>query len=463
MALDVERAGPNRERVRLADGNSLVVDWVVLTCGHVEQRAETTSGALPPYPVTEFAGVIRPGVSVAIAGMGMVALDVVLALTVGRGGSFDTRAGRLVYRRSGHEPAIKLFSRSGLAYAAKPVHAGRGYLFREPVLCTDEAVDQLLAAISAAGRGCELRDDLLPLILAEMTVAYYAHAAAARAGAEEAERVALRLSAAWERGRWAAELRRLSTDLGEYDAQMRLFRPDSERFPSAKHYEAMLISSLDADLEEASKVDFLSPLKAADEALRRSRRAIRRVVDFGGLSPQSYRDVQASVRPAVTRLIAGPPAERNRQLRALFDAGVVEAPFGPSPTATRLRDRRVRISSRFLDEPHEECVDVLVRGHLGEPVLAMSCSPLVAALAQRGRLVPMSCDGTPVGSVALSRSSHPLDASGAPAERLVVFGPLTEGARFFTHYAPAPSRPEPALEASATAAEILATALIDQR
>ena len=76
--------------------------------------------------------------------MGLVALDVITALTIGLGGHYtDAPYGRLVYHRSGREPSIYLFSRSGYPYCAKSFGTADPVGDYEPAICTMEAVAAL--------------------------------------------------------------------------------------------------------------------------------------------------------------------------------------------------------------------------------------------------------------------------------------------------------------------------------
>lgn len=64
---------------------------------------------------------LEAGGRIGVAGFGLSAFDVVVRLTVGRGGTFSTNAAdELRYQRSGREPHIWMFSRSGLPYRARP-------------------------------------------------------------------------------------------------------------------------------------------------------------------------------------------------------------------------------------------------------------------------------------------------------------------------------------------------------
>ena len=108
-------------------------DEVLVATGH----AATWNGALArdwPHPAQLIEGVfpvetrlgterIQAGRRVAVRGYALTFIDAALALTEGRGGSFETLGapGRLSYRRCGAEPAkVFPFSRTGRPMLAKP-------------------------------------------------------------------------------------------------------------------------------------------------------------------------------------------------------------------------------------------------------------------------------------------------------------------------------------------------------
>jgi len=93
-----------------------------------------------PYPVDRYVTSIPNGATVAVEGMGLVATDVVMALTLGRGGTFTESGDRLRYVRSGDEPSLRLFSRSGFPYTAKAVATVDESDEYEAVVCTRQAV-----------------------------------------------------------------------------------------------------------------------------------------------------------------------------------------------------------------------------------------------------------------------------------------------------------------------------------
>lgn len=434
-ALDVQDLDDARQRVVLADEDPVIVDHVVLTTGHTPNaNAESRLGprALAPYPVEQFDS-ITADQSVAVAGMGLVALDVMTALTTGRGGTFAWRDGRLRYTPSGQEPQIYLFSRSGLPYCAKSSGAADPTGEYEAVICTDQAI----SALRAQGP-VDFRRDFLPLLFAEMEVAFHAQAALLHHGSAAAEQVRHELAKAWTQDCFETVRARWEKRHGAFCAADHFFGEAAEQYLSAKDYEAQVYDWLECDAEEAVQPGGVSPTKRAYEVLRVLRDTTRTLVEFQGLTLESYLDFQSNLRNRITRLVAGPPVSRSQELLALLDAGIVQLPFGPSPSVESADDAGFVIASCRLERPVAETVDWLIQGHLDDPTCHRSSSPLLTSLYRRGRIRQLSYGRTPVGSIYLSTDFHPVNSAGRDEQRLWVFGALSEGTRHFTHYIPSP-------------------------
>jgi uncharacterized NAD(P)/FAD-binding protein YdhS len=461
-AVDIVAAGGGREAVMLDDGRTLWVDHVVLTSGHTWNDEALGAGSdgrsLRPYPVEYFDRSVPPGAPVAIAGMGLVGFDLLTALTVGRGGSYEVVGDRLRYVRSGTEPQIYLYSRTGVPYCAKSSHGADPYGEYRPVVCTPAELARLThPGGSDRRRQVDFRHDLLPLLFAEMQARYLTHSALLKGGEAESEAVRDQLVRGWRDGVYPAVVEGYEPTYGRFDPAEHLFAGSGRAFRSACDYQSHLYDMVEADLEEATAIGG-SPVKAAHEVTRILRDQIRAVIEFGGLTLESYGDFQSNIRGRINRLEAGPPALRSQQLLALLDAGVVRAPFGPDPDVVAEPDGRVTIRSTQLDEVATATVCGVIRGHLDLPSLVRSSSPLLSRLYARGRLTQLHYGTTPVGSVAIDESFHPYDIDGRLQPNLSLLGVLTEGVRYFTHYLPSPrSRIRAVLDAQ----ECVQAALVD--
>jgi hypothetical protein len=396
-AVDLVVKRDGSEEVRLANGSAVVVDHVIVTTGHTPNLDVGGSRGISLYPVTSYVDRIPAGTKVAVSGMGLVAVDVVTALTVGRGGEYAANSGGLRYRPSGREPIVRLYNRSGLPFTAKPVDGSERVTVYKPLICTAAAVDGLTGRSSGHRRQVDMRKGLLPLLFAEMYARYYAQMAfqvegsrAAGAGVRE------RLRAAWREDRFRDELERLASSFGSFDAEA-LFFGDQSSYHSSDDYESFVYEALADDLREAEVPDGRSPVKSASWVFRIFRDTIRSVVELGGRTIPTW---TSAARSAVVATVSwpAPRAFRSRQMLALMDAEVVRMPYGPAPVRASSTDAtdpgaaRTLISSTAFDQPYVDDVDVLIGGHLEEPRIANAGS--VGAADQP--LQPWACEPVPL-------------------------------------------------------------------
>jgi hypothetical protein len=468
-AIDLVARRNGSEEVRLASGGAVAVDHVIVTTGHTPNQDVSGSSSIRPYPVTSYVDRIPGGAKVAVSGMGLVAVDVVTALTVGRGGEFVTDGSGLRYRPSGREPMLRLYNRSGLPFTAKPVDGSERVAVYEPLICTPDAVGALTGQTSGRRRQVDVRKELLPLLFAEMYARYYAQMAFQAEGSRAAgAAVRERLRTAWLDGRFAGELARLASSFGSFDAEA-LFFGRRVGYQSSNDYERFVYQSLADDLREAEVPGGRSPIKSAAWVFRIFRDSIRSVVELGGLTHDSYLDFNGDICSRSHRLVAGPPALRSRQMLALMDAGVVRMPYGPAPARESFARAsgaaaRTRISSTAFDHPYADDVDVVIRGHLEEPRIANSGSPLLRNLYDRGRVSQFRYGAAFVGSVNMTSDHHPIDIEGHPQLSVSMFGVVTEGIRHFTAYIPSlRGRMRAFEEVGACVRELLANAPVGER
>jgi uncharacterized NAD(P)/FAD-binding protein YdhS len=449
-----------REAVLLDNGTQISVEHVILTSGHTfnEERAakEGEVHYLRPYPVEHFDSVVAPGEPVAIAGMGLVGYDLITALTIGRGGTYKEDGDRAHYVPSGREPQIYFYSRSGVPYCAKSIHGVDPTGEYQPIVCTPEAFREMTnPSGSPLRRRVDFRNDLLPLLFAEMQARYLIHSAYLRSGTSAAAFVREQLERGWSSGAFDRAVDRLEPTYGRFDPASVVFADANARFESSEAYQAHVYDMVETDLRHALAPGG-SPVKAAQEVTRILRDQMRRVIEYGGLSMQSFIDFQSNVRGRINRLEAGPPPLRSQQLLGLLDAGIVTVPFGPNPEVSPTPEGDVMLRSTTLARTTEATVHSVVRGHLDLPSLARSSSPLLSRLYTRGRLTQFSYGDTTVGSVAISEDFHPYDAEGRVQPSLSLLGVLTEGVRYFTHYLPSPrSRLRAVYDAQATVEAII--------
>jgi len=455
------------ERVIVEGGAAFEVSAVFLTTGHTPNAADDLPDAggrlRVRYPMAEgFAG-IPAGAQVGISGFGLVGIDALTTLTIGRGGRYipnaDGRGRR--YVASGAEPTIYLYSRTGLPYCSRPAIsksvADYGY---EPQIFTPKAVDALRAAKGGDGK-LDFVADVLPLIWAEMTLAYYE--TLARETVSPARAQALRSAFMAARGGPDEDALRaaLSAEFGPFDPDHDFFQPLPARFRDAEDYLRGVQWLLRADLVESYLGEIRSPVKSAYELFRVLRENIRYVVDYHGLTAESQRYFKQKLAPSINRIIVGPPKERSEELLALIEAGIVRVPFGPSPQVEwDAASGKTTVSSTVLDAPYSAQLDVVIEGHLSHPSVHRSTAPLLANLYQQGRITPYAIDGVAYDGITLDRAMHPINRDGHSEATIYVLGPLTEGIKYFNHYIPSPtSRLRAFKDADACVQALLATTL----
>jgi uncharacterized NAD(P)/FAD-binding protein YdhS len=485
----IERFGKTRMLVVDQNGDVLVVDKAVLTTGHPPQFCEEAdrrfSGFARRHPGLRYLrgdsaadlrlDVIESSESVGIIGLGLTFFDVLMALTVGRGGTFETgRSGRLQYHASGCEPQVVAGSRSGLVMRARG-HNQKSPTYRyHPLFVTGNAID-------AARRQAQRRDgseqldfirDVLPLLQLEVDHVYYTTHVRQRLGADAAMVFSAKLQALAGETRQSA-LPELLTEYGIADVPpvgledlARPFRGEEFSDPVAFH--GRLLALLRDDLSEAAQGNVDGPLKAALDTLRDTRESVRQAVDFGGLCPDSHRDDFLGWFNPINMIVsAGPPAIRVAQTSALIDSGTLTV-VGPA-----MRISCEESTDRFvLESPQvrgsRRAVTTLIDARIPRPQLQRNSNPLIRQLLDDGfisefvNVDPITDTRFVTGSLAVTRAPfHVIDADGRPNPHLYALGIPTENSRWFTQIGN--GRPGPLSRFHADADAIAIDALTEMR
>lgn len=415
-------------RVVLSTGAAVDVDQVFLTTGYTagaEESARPERLIGSPYPLPAAVAAVRPGETVAIGGFGLSAMDVMSALTVGRGGRFVAGDGGLRYLPSGDEPRMLFFSRSGVPCRARPEVVEFGPPYR-PAIFTEAAID---AARAAPGGPVDFDTDVLPLVLAEIRVGYRRCAAFLAGQPDPFEDL--------EPAQVRSLLDKLDAERGRFDAAAAFDGSADMLLDDGDAYRKWLTEVLRADLADGLLGFVRSPVKAGLDTLRALRDMFRYVVDYGGLTGPSLDRFLGVTVPAINRAVVGPQYERHVELLALMAAGTADAPFGPAPRVTWSADGRPVITSTALAVPHEEQADRLIAAHV--PMPAVSGEPVLAAMSEHGLLRRHQPISPQVPGLDLDSGHHPTDAGGQPDPRIRALGPLCEGATFYNNLVPSPA------------------------
>jgi hypothetical protein len=446
---DVVRAGDGY-RLTLSGGRELLVDQVVLTTGHstvdpVGRELELAEFAAGRPGLRYIGGespadmpldAIEAGTPVGVIGLGLSFYDVMAALTIGRGGTFDTTAdGGLRYVPSGDEPIIIGGSRSGMPVPARgrnqkpPRYSYRPRLFTPTNIRSRTPTGPL-----------DFLGDVYPWLIAEVNLVYYATQLRAEGGEAAEERFVADVVAAAE-GSVLPDVAAIAARHGldgipPLDLDELALPFAGRTFAGRDEFDAALRAAINDDLAHAAHGNVDSPLKAALDVLRDCRMAIMKMADFSGFNPVSHRrDFVGWYAARSAFLAAGPPPSRLQQVLALMEAGVLRiigpgAVFEPDPGAGRFLVSSPQVAG--ASEP----VDVVIDARVPDPNLARDRSQLTRRLRERGIWTTYVNGEGPeafaTGGVAVTTSPyHPIGRNGMPDEGMYVVGIPTEHTRWF--------------------------------
>ena len=451
VAVDDTDGDPARQQVRLADGGVLTdLDHVVVSLGHVpvEATAEETGFAAfadrhgltyapPGNPADADLAAVPPGAVVALRGLGLNFFDHMTLLTVGRGGTFDRRGGRLVYRPSGREPRLVAGSRRGVPYHARGENEKGPDGRHEPVVLTAAVVEALRARGRATG-GLDFRRDVWPLVAKEVETHYYATLLRVRACRCDADRFrAEYLRVPWGSGREQELLAEFGLADRPWDWNRIAVPKVGRELSSPADFRTWLLGYLWRDVLLARRGNVSNPVKAALDVLRDLRNEVRLLVDHGGLTGRSYaEDLDGWFTPLNAFLSIGPPARRIEEMIALIEAGVLEvagprAVFGTDPAAGAFV-----VSS---DVPgSRRTAAALIEARMPEIDMRRATDPLLRHLRATGQCrwhTRLDPDGTvhEFGGIDVTERPYRLvDAAGVPHPRRFVLGVPTESVHWVT-------------------------------
>ncbi|SHJ64824.1 FAD-NAD(P)-binding [Nocardiopsis flavescens] len=428
-------AGP--QVLVLDDGRRLAgLDAVVLCQGHTDAspdpREAAPAGAggrlhVPPAnPADTDLSDVAPGETVILRGLGLAFFDHMALLTEGRGGVYERRGGRLVYRPCGAEPRLVAGSRRGIPHRARGRDQKGPSARHRPRLLPPGRV---LGLRERAQGPLSLRADLWPLIAREVEAVHYGALAARRGG--DGASLADAYASAPTRERREDVLSRAGIT-GRWDWN-RLCRPSPTGGGPASH-RARLLDHLRRDAASARGGNVDDPVKAALDVLRDLRNEIRGAVDHRGLTGASHRDdLYGWFTPLNAHLSIGPPLSRVEEMAALIEAGVLDV-LGPG---MRVGAHATGFTARSsLGE--SVTARVLVEARLPEPDLGRTADPLLRHLTSTGAGAPHRVP-TPGGPAHVSggldvtgRPQRLVDARGRAHPRRFAFGVPTEGAHWAT-------------------------------
>lgn len=449
------RAGGHRWRLA-AGGGALVldVDFVFLTTGHSRKTVSADESilasqvefaravnpklslVLDPYPVKRSLASISAAHTVAVEGAGLTAFDVISEMTIGRGGRFQHDGSCYVYKPSGNEPTILLLSRSGLPLTARGVNEkGANGQYKARFLTVDRVTQ--LRRESCNGK-LDFQREVLPLLLLDMSYAYYFALVKSRSGLIRAMQFSNEFaSAPDEKAREALICACIAPE--ERFSWERMTNPiPAEALRDRQGFGRWLLGHMKEDVRQAGLGNMSSPVKAACDVLRDLRDTLRMVVDFGGLEEASHRWFIGSFVPVMNRLAVGPPKTRIQELIALIEAGIMRCDFGPLASWSLDAERgQFLVTSQSFNQDMT-AADVLIRARIAMPRPGEDQAPLMKHLFHSGLVRPFLNGGFQPGGIEVDRNLNVVTRDGLTQPTFWSLGTPTEGCKFYTFVVPRP-------------------------
>ncbi len=487
---------PYRVEVDAAPQHCMAANHVLLVTGHSSQQRpapRSCGGALaaarhtaaghryirPAYPLecqlTE--ETVPPGCTVGIDGLGLTAIDVVLHLTEGRGGTFtkpDSREPALAYVPSGREPArIVGASPSGMLPHCRAINEkaehGRS-LDHVGIFLTHAAIHTLRRsvgrpALPAGARRCHQLDfelHVFPLLIMEMAYVYYRtllgdrFARTLRTAAQHRYATFLQIGCETRDAGVKLLLEPLQACFGRAArrepalatwrfAWQRIFEPLATQDSTlVSSWHERLVTFMQQDIANAAQGNLRNPVKAAcDSVWRDLRPVLCEAVDRGGLTAVSQRRFMAVYLRYYNRLSNGAGLGPMRRMLALAEGGVLDLATGPAPViGPGPTGSSFRISGPITGTKRE--VDVLIHGQSDPFVAARDAHPLYPNLLRRKLVRPWRNPGRSPeedfvpGGLDLCERFHPLRDDGTPDTRLTFLGAPASGLMHFHQTAARP-------------------------
>lgn len=441
----------------LAHGPATEVDTVLLATGHPRNVPTTEEQALRAaatrhHQVSYVAGDspanldlsgVAAGRPVLIRGLGLSFYDVMLGLTVGRGGTFKRDGdGTLRYQSCGAEPVIIAGSRGSVPFLARARNQKGIHGRHQPVVFTEEAVRRLQgeALVDRGTIQLDFGASVLPLIDAEVQFVYRRALVRERRGQTASELFESDFRVVLAAGADLAEILDRYGVAGDTLAWQALAKPFAgQSYASPEEFHGALLEFLRRDLAEAAKGNVDGAAKSAIDVLRDLRYVVRLAVNHGGLLPASHReDLVGHFNPVHAAIAAGPPRERVEQLVALLEEGVLrlvgaDACFAFDEESADFTAYSPAVAGSTYH------ADVLIDARVPGPVFGSDSSSLRAGLVQAGHLTeyvltdPDTGERYPTGGLRVSRPYfRVVDANGVALKSLHCLGIPTENIYWFT-------------------------------
>ncbi len=396
----------------------VVFDTLMLTTGHLGNGAhfdsENTSDTNIDfiYPTSSKLSFIEANSKVAIKGFGLTCIDAILALTEGRGGTFELKAGKnLSYLASGFEPQkIYPFSRTGPPMIprgdAPEDNSSLHYFSKENI-----------AALQTKPY-CSFQKDILPLIKKEFKFSYY--------------------TVLFKKYGWDLEFHSDDTKVKSQIDHFHKSYPSEEKFcwdfivnPFQGHeqlshnevegYMKFLIREADAGTSQSGYM-------TAAATWRKISPVFNELYSFSGLDADSHQRFDNFYFGVFNRIAYGPPVDNMKKMIALAEAGLVDFSFVRSPRVATSTDTNGAGYSLEQGQ-NKTTANYLINARVPKNDRNLLYSNLLEDGLAREYVNQNEGNYTP-RNMDIDAKGHLIDSLGNLQKRIRLYGTPTEGATF---------------------------------
>lgn len=301
---------------------TLLFDSLLITTGHtpaivnkLETRSKSKFSIPFVYPFNKTIKHVKPKSVVACKGIGLTAIDTILALTEGKGGSFKTHSdSTLSYEKSGFEPQTILpFSRSGLPIVPRGTQTLN-------LKQTGFYLKKFVQKLSKNSPRFDFENDILPIIKQDLVASYY-HCIFKLYAFE------FSIDSEFEK------LQKAITRFHENYPDVKMFSPEDLFNPKLNrqiNQNVAIKNYLNFWIHENSKES--SPFVAAASAWRFLVDDFNFLYRNNWLTQDSKIKFQKKYFGLFNRISYGPPITNIRKLLALVEANILDFSFSKSPS-----------------------------------------------------------------------------------------------------------------------------------
>lgn len=352
------------------------------------QQIPSTAYKRYAYPVSQFETISAQD-HVGIAGLGLTFIDVVLALTEGRGGVFADG----VYQPSGREPIIYPFSRTGLPICCR----GPQYQ-REGVILHIMDADWF-QTLKNKNRKIDFTAEILPFLEEEIQIAFYSVLWNMKNTQQIQEKIA-RIPAA----------KRFTLQ--------QLLRPQIET-------DEELLDYIQTGIREAQRGQESSALMAAAAVWGNVSLYLADLYHAGGFTGESQKRLDQYYFGAFNRVSYGPPIVNMEKIAALAQAGIIRFDMARNPLITWNSTEQKFVFKN--DTGQKIQIGVLIDARIARPSLQKKNAAIYTNLLQHGWIEPYENQDYRPGTLALDKNGKCISVSPIP---IYCYGSNTEGAFF---------------------------------